>query len=139
MKLTPKGLEALKTELEGRIKETREEILSDLIEARAQGDLSENADYEVARDNQQENENRIKELEEIINNHIIIKGVDVTISVNGKEKRDFTIVGTLESDPLNGLISNECPVGKAIIENPEAKELRTKSENGKPVHIVRFR
>ena len=128
--LTKAGKEELERELRELIDNTREEVKRQLAEARAQGDLSENADYDAARNRQAEVEGRIKELENILSSAEIIddevktskKGNRIalgsTVSIrfveNGKEGK-YMIVGTVESDPFNNKISNACPLGEALI------------------------
>ena len=128
--LTKAGKEKLEKELRELIDHTREEVKRQLTEARAQGDLSENADYDAARNRQAEVEGRIKEIENILSNAEIIDdesksskkgnkvalGSVVTIKFveTGKEGK-YMIVGTVESDPFNNKISNACPLGEALI------------------------
>ncbi len=128
--LTKAGKEELEKELRELIDNTREEVKRQLAEARAQGDLSENADYDAARNRQAEVEGRIKELENILSSAEIIddeskagkKGNKValgsTVSIrfveSGKEGK-YMIVGTVESDPFNNKISNASPLGEALI------------------------
>ena len=128
--LTKAGKEELERELRELIDNTREEVKRQLTEARAQGDLSENADYDAARNRQAEVEGRIKEIENILSNADIIDdetkakkggnkvalGSTVTIRFveSGKEGK-YMIVGTVESDPFNNKISNACPLGEALI------------------------
>jgi len=128
--LTKAGKEELEKELRELIDNTREEVKRQLAEARAQGDLSENADYDAARNRQAEVEGRIKEIENILNNAQIIDdeaksnkksnkvalGSTVTIKFLNNDKLDkYMIVGTVESDPFNNKISNACPLGEALI------------------------
>ncbi len=128
--LTKAGKENLEKELRELIDHTREEVKRQLTEARAQGDLSENADYDAARNRQAEVEGRIKEIENILSNAEIIdeegkpgkKGnkvalgsvVTIRFVETGKEGK-YMIVGTVESDPFNNKISNACPLGEALI------------------------
>lgn len=128
--LTKAGKEELEKELRELIDNTREEVKRQLAEARAQGDLSENADYDAARNRQAEVEGRIKELENILSSAEVISdeikaskkgnkvalGSTVTIKFvdSGKENK-FMIVGTVESDPFNNKISNASPLGEALI------------------------
>ena len=130
IKLTRAGKEELERELRYLIDEAREEVKRQLAEARAQGDLSENADYDAARNRQAEVEGRIKEIENILSNAEVIDdenksgkkgnkvalGSVVTIKFleTGKEGK-YMIVGTVESDPFNNKISNACPLGEALI------------------------
>ena len=125
-KLTKAGYKKLQDELKYLVDEAREEVKRQLAEARAQGDLSENADYDAARCKQAEVEGRIKEIENILANAEIIEegktstkkvGLGSTVTIkfvdNGKEV-SYMIVGTVESDPVNGKISNSCPLGEAL-------------------------
>ena len=126
-KLTKAGYKKLQEELKYLVDEAREEVKRQLAEARAQGDLSENADYDAARGKQAEVEGRIKEIENILANSEIIEegktstkkvGLGSTVTIkfvdNGKEV-SYMIVGTVESDPVNGKISNSCPLGEALV------------------------
>ena len=126
-KLTKAGYKKLQEELKYLVDEAREEVKRQLAEARAQGDLSENADYDAARSKQAEVEGRIKEIENILANSEIIEegktstkkvGLGSTVTIrfveNGKEA-SYMIVGTVESDPVNGKISNSCPLGEALV------------------------
>ena len=125
--LTKEGIEALKQELDHLKNVVRLEVLGELKEARAQGDLSENADYDAARQRQAEVEARIKELETNLDNVSLISeskggvqlvklGCTVTVlNLNNSKTAKFTIVGSLEADPVNGKISNASPLGKAVL------------------------
>ncbi|MBQ6320970.1 transcription elongation factor GreA [Candidatus Saccharibacteria bacterium] len=120
--LTKEGREELKKELEERTKE-REVIKEKIATARAFGDLSENEDYSAARSEQKLNESRIAEIEEILKNAKIIAnrghekvvmGAKVTVTVGGK-KYTYTIVGPVEANPLEGKVSDQSPIGKAML------------------------
>lgn len=126
--VTEEGLNDLKKELENLIHVTREEVIEELKAARAQGDLSENADYDAARDHQAKVESRIKELEHQIKNAEVISdrkktnyvriGSTVEIQELDTKKIDvYKIVGSVEADPLNGLLSNVTPLAEAILEH----------------------
>ncbi len=144
-KLTPKGMEDLKKELEDLKGPQRERNLEALKEARAQGDLSENADYDAARDEQARIEARIKEIENYLKNAEIIRedapsdkvtlGNTVRLKISGKDPGEYTLVGSLEADPFTYKISNESPVGKAIIGQKKDDTVRYKTESGKVVEI----
>lgn len=128
--LTREGYRKLEDELRNLIDFVREDVKRQLAEARAQGDLSENADYDAARARQAEVEGRIAQIEEILANCEIIdekknktKGekkvvigdtVEIEMVANGQHAT-YTIVGTIESDPFNGKISNASPLGSALI------------------------
>ena len=129
--LTLSGVEKLKTEREQLISVERPRVIEELQLARSQGDLSENADYDAARDKQAHIEARIKEIDQMLlhvqiidesqlDNTIAKPGATVTIldlSEENAEPETFTIVGTFETDPFNGKISNESPLAKAIIDH----------------------
>ena len=127
VELTKEGAEKLEKELRHLIDIDRPECIEALQAARAQGDLSENADYDAARTKQAEIEGRIKEIENILANVKIIsdkakaKGVVLGSTVTVKDltdnsKETYTIVGTVEANPLKGLISNVSPLGRALID-----------------------
>ena len=124
--LTAEGLRKLKEELAQRKGEIREEIVERLKEARAQGDLSENSEYDQAKEDQGKNEGRILELEQMIKTATIIDdsaskaagivSLGSTVLLKDVETGDEeTIVGTTEADPFENRISNESPVGAAIL------------------------
>lgn len=120
--LTKEGKAELEKELKERVAE-REVIKEKIATARAFGDLSENEDYSAARNEQKLNETRISEIEEILKNVKIIAnrehgkvgiGAKVTVNLSGK-KYTYFVVGPVEANPLEGRISNESPIGKAIL------------------------
>lgn len=123
--LTEAGLEDLKKELEYLKVTKRPEVIQALKEARALGDLSENAEYDAARNEQAEVEGRIAQLEVMIEKAVIIEqndtdkvsiGTTVTIKyLDEDEEETYTIVGTSEVDPFANKISNESPLAKAIM------------------------
>jgi len=121
--VTKKGLKKLKQELEERKTTRRKEITYRIGEAIKLGDLSENAEYHEAKDDQGMNEAKIRELENIIKNAVIIEkgnkdsvdfGCTIKVKINDIEK-EYTLVGASESDPTQGLISNESPLGEAFV------------------------
>ncbi len=143
--LTQTGIDKLKEELDFLKNTERDRNLEALKEARAQGDLSENADYEAARDEQARIEGRIKEIENILkhaeliredkrNNKVTI-GKTVRLSVNGKDPVEYSIVGSIEADPFNFKISNESPVGKAVIGHKKGDKVSYKTESRKEINI----
>ena len=120
--LTKEGKTELEKELKKRIAE-REVIKEKIATARAFGDLSENEDYSAARSEQKLNESRIAEIEEILKNVKIIAnrghekvgiGAKVTVSLSGK-KYTYSIVGPVEANPLEGKVSDQSPIGKALL------------------------
>ena len=125
--LTQSGIEKLRKERETLINVERPKVIEELQAARAQGDLSENADYDAARDKQAALESRIKEIDnmlqhaEIINEddkdiELVKPGTTVTLlDLADNEEGTYTIVGSFETDPVNGKISNESPLAKAIL------------------------
>lgn len=119
--ITAEGKKELETELVG-LKARRGEIADKIAEARDFGDLSENAEYDAAREEQGLLETRIAEIEEIINNAEIIKatkknvvGLGSKVELKtGAKKVVYTVVGPVEADPMEGKISNESPIGMAL-------------------------
>ncbi len=138
--LTAEGYLELETELNDLKINKRPEVIKALKEARALGDLSENADYDAARDEQAKLEGRIKELEFKLENAKIISGNDknivnvgstVTISyIDDGEKEEYKIVGSLEADPFNNKISNESPIGAAVIGKKVNELVTVETPNG---------
>lgn len=125
--LTSKGMQALTDELSELKVVGRKEIAQKIKEAREQGDLSENAEYDAAKDEQRSMESRIEELEKIIKNAEVIDetvidkdlvNIGCTVKFLDEEfneEMEYRIVGSTESDIMHGLISNESPIGKALI------------------------
>ena len=124
--LTQEGYDQLVAELTHLIDIDRPRNIEALKEARAQGDLSENADYDAARDEQAKIEARIAEIQEVLKNYEIIKESDdlskvtltkyVTLEFpETNETKQYQIVGTTEAKPFEGKISNESPIGAAIM------------------------
>jgi len=120
-KVTVEGKKDLETELE-RLKSLRGMATDKIAEAREFGDLKENSEYDVAREEQGILETRISEIENIIQNIQIIKGGDkskvilgskVELKI-GKKQMVYTIVGPIEADPMEGKISDESPIGRAL-------------------------
>jgi transcription elongation factor GreA len=123
-RLTKDGITELQTELDALIAE-RGPIADRIKTAREFGDLAENAEYQSARQEQEKTENRISEIEHILHNVEVIKAprgdskvqLGSRVSLNSKDgkKKEFQVVGTVEADPLEGKISDESPLGKAVI------------------------
>ncbi len=119
--ITADGKKELEAELIG-LKARRGEVAEKISEARDFGDLSENAEYDAAREEQGLLETRIAEIEDIVNNAEIIKaGKKSTIGLGskvelktGSKKVVYTVVGPVEADPIEGKISNESPIGMAL-------------------------
>ena len=131
--VTQEGYNDLVKEHENLVQNVRQQVIVELQEARAQGDLSENADYDAARDHQAQVEARIRELETMIKNAEIIEESDgkkkkknavvklgsiVTLEDLQDHVEDtFSIVGSIEADPLNGKLSNNTPLAEAILDH----------------------
>jgi transcription elongation factor GreA len=138
--LTETGVAELKAEL-AKLIAARADIADHIKTAREFGDLAENAEYQVARQEQEKNEARIAEIEHIIGNVEVIKpgnggskvrlGSKVKLEGNGSGKgKEFIVVGTVEADPLQGKISDESPIGKALLGKKlgEQVEIKTPAE-----------
>ena len=146
--LTKKGLEDLQKELKQLKEVERVAVGVELKEARAQGDLSENADYDAARDKQAKIESRIIEIENMLANAVLIDdeksnktvklGTTVEILRQGeKATKTYTIVGTVEAKPLENKISNESPLAKAVLGKTVSDEwVLVKSPNPYKVKII---
>ena len=125
--MTFAGLRALEDELFDLKVYKRKEVTQKIKEAREQGDLSENAEYDAAKDEQRDIEARIEELEKLLKNVEVVGQDEVdadTVGIGSRvklydvemdEEVEYTIVGSTEADALNGKISNESPVGAALI------------------------
>ena len=111
--LTYAGLKALEEELENLKVVKRKEVAAKIKEAREQGDLSENAEYDAAKDEQRDIEARIEELEAILKNAEVV--VEDEVDFTFDEEIEFKLVGSTEANSLEGKISNESPVGHALI------------------------
>lgn len=139
--LTSEGLDELRKELDELIQVRRPEVINALKDARAQGDLSENAEYDAARNDQAIVESRIRELEAMIENAVIITkvntdvvsiGTKVTLEyVDDEEEEEYSIVGSSEADPFLNKISNESPIAKAIMGLKVGSVVSVESPNGK--------
>ena len=139
--LTPEGRKQLADELAWREGEGGAEIVARIQEAREFGDLSENAEYDAAKEEQSKNASRIAELRHILSNAtisesaigigaIVSVGTTVEVEVSGK-KQSYTIVGTTETDSLQHKISNESPMGAALIGATEGETGEYATPNGK--------
>ena len=139
--LTQEGLDEIKKELDELIQVRRPEIINALKDARAQGDLSENAEYDAARSEQAIVESRIKELEVMVERAVVITKVDtdvvsigtkVTLEyVDDDDTEEYSIVGSQEADPFTNKISNESPIAKAIMGLKVGSVVSVDSPNGK--------
>jgi transcription elongation factor GreA len=133
------GLEKLKDELKHRLEVQRPEIAVRIKEAKELGDLSENAEYDAAKDAQASNEGRIEEVKSILENAVIIESADgsgivrvgSSVKVDSKNgAQTFVIVGAVESDPAAGFISNESPLGAAFLGHKKGDKIEVKTPKG---------
>ncbi len=140
--MTKEGIAELQAEHDALVAR-RGEIADAIKTAREQGDLSENAEYHAAKDDQERTEGRIAELEHILQNvEVITKPrsdskvrLGSTVKLKGKTaEKVFQVVGTVEADPLNGKISDESPIGVALIGKKEGEEVEIKT----PVDTNKF-
>lgn len=139
--LTEEGLNEINKELEYLKQVKRPEVINALKEARALGDLSENAEYDAARTEQAEVEGKIKELEAMLEHVVVIQGGEtdkVSIGTNVKIKyvdddeiEEYSIVGSKEADPFQNKISNESPIARAIMGHSVNDQVWVESPNGK--------
>ncbi len=145
--LTKEGYDEIVAEHENLVAVRRAEVAEKLKEAIAQGDLSENADYDAAKNEQAELEERIYKLENMIRKAKIIDdselaGDQVTVGltvkvldINEDEEEEFTIVGSTEADPFEGKISNESLVGAALLGKTAGEEISVEVPDG----VVNYR
>ena len=146
--VTEDGLKKLQAEDYNIVHVVREDVKSELKEARSLGDLSENADYDAARDKQSQVESRIVELENMLQHYVLIDtkhgskkivriGSTVTLEfLDTKEEATYTIVGSTEADPLNGKLSNETPLAVAILDSKVGQTVNVNVANPYQVIIV---
>ncbi len=137
--LTAEGYLELETELNELKNVKRKEIITALKEARANGDLSENADYDAARNDQAQTEARIKELEYKLEHSKIVDkkkggvagiGSIVTVKDEDGDEEEYKLVSSVESDPFNNKISIESPIGLAINGHKTGDKVLVESPNG---------
>lgn len=150
--VTQAGLDELNRELRHLIEIERPEVIEELKAARAQGDLSENADYDTARDRQARVEARIRELEstldrvELIDGNIKKKhkvvGLGATVTILDKELNEeetFTIVGSVESDPEQGKLSNVSPLAQAMLDATVGDVVEVNVDSPYEVEILKIK
>ena len=140
--LTYEGLKTLEDELQDLKVNQRREVAQKIKEAREQGDLSENAEYDAAKDEQRDIEARIEEIEKILKNAEVIVEDDVDldkINIGCKvrildleydEELEYKIVGSTEANSLKGKISNESPVGSALIGAKKGQTIEVETQVG---------
>jgi transcription elongation factor GreA len=137
--ITPEGLESVRKELDQLTTVRRPAIVAKIKAARELGDLSENFEYHAAKNEQGMMEARIKELESIVKNHVLIEakkatgvidmGSTVRFSEDGQDEETYRIVGPAEADPKAGRVSYESALGKAMIGHRVGDEVEIKSPN----------
>ena len=144
--VSQEGLDKLKNEL-ATLKQRRREIADRIAEAIKLGDLSENAEYHEAKDDQGLNEARMAELEDLIHRSVVIadqkkrKGAEINIGStiviqNGGGKKEYTIVGSSEANPSQGLISNESPLGKAFMGRKAGETIKFEAPSGPLTYTI---
>ena len=146
--ITKEGLNKLKEELEYLKTTERLNVTKMIGEAKSFGDLSENSEYDAAKTREAEVETRIYELENLIKNAVIINSKDLDtskVTIGCKvfvhdelfdEDMSYKIIGATESDPLNGLISNESPVGRALLGKKIGDRCEVEMPNGNKNYLV---
>lgn len=146
--LTYEGLKALEDELHDLKVNRRHEVAGKIREAREQGDLSENAEYDAAKEEQRDIELRIEEIDKILKNAEVVVGDDLDSSVINvgctvkikdiefDEEMEYKIVGSTEANSLQGKISNESPVGKALIGAQKGETVEVETPAGVIQYLI---
>ena len=147
IKLTQESLDAYKDELE-YLKTTRaDEVAEQLKEARSFGDLSENSEYDEAKNEQGKLYSRIAEVENILANYVVIEEHETdpnsvrlgskvkVLDLEFEEEESYQVVGSQEADPMNGRISEDSPFGKALLGNAVGDEVQVEA----PAGVLRYR
>lgn len=147
--LTYDGLKKMEEELENLKIVRRKDVAEKIKEARGQGDLSENAEYDSAKEEQAEIEVRIVTLEKMLRNAEVIDEEDVSSDIIGlgskvelydiefDETMTYAIVGSAEADPMNGRISNESPVGMALLGKTKGEKISIHTPDGEAEFEIR--
>ena len=141
--ITEDGRKELEVELE-ELKGRRGEIADKIAEARDYGDLSENAEYDAAREEQGIVETRVLEIEDILQNFELIKPkkangvvhVGSTVDLHNCKKVTYTVVGPVEADPLEGKISNESPIGAALMGKKAGDKVTIATPKGETTYTI---
>ena len=146
--LTYTGLKKLEEELQNLKVVQRKEVAQKIKEAREQGDLSENAEYDAAKDEQRDIEARIEELEKLLKNVEVVDEEEIeldkinigckvrVLDVEYDEEMTFSIVGSTEANSLEGKISNESPVGSALLGRKAGDEVKVETQAGEIAYLV---
>lgn len=145
IKITKQGLEALKKEFSLLVEEKRPKLVERLANARTQGDLSENSDYQSAREELEFLDGRIEEIEEVMKRASVVStknggseigvGTKVTLRVNGKD-HFYEVVGEWEADPVNKKISHTSPLGQALLGKKKGEVVEVEAPAGKVVYEI---
>lgn len=141
--ITDSGRKELEKELK-ELKSRRGEIAEKIAEARSFGDLSENAEYDAAREEQGLLETRVIEIEDILQHASIIKSADATVVglgsavelKNSDKTVTYTVVGPVEADPMEGKISDESPIGQALMGKKVGDEVTISTPKGEIVYTI---
>lgn len=149
VQLTQEGLEELKTELQQLKEQKLPQIIERVSSARDQGDLSENADYHSAKEEQNFTETRISEIEDILAHSTVVKnttshtqvgiGSKVEVYIEGKAGKTFNyeIVGEFEADPEEGKVSAVSPLGKALLNKKKGEKTSVTAPAGAVVYVIK--
>lgn len=145
IKITKEGLEALKRELSVLVEIKRPRLVERLANARSQGDLAENSDYQSAKEELEFLDGRIEEIREVVNNAKIVSsnkkkdevgvGTKVILKVSGREHL-YEIVGEWEADPVNKKISHTSPLGAALMGKKKGDKVEVEAPAGKIVYEI---
>ncbi len=146
-KLTESDVRRIQEEINHRKYELRPELIEAVKEARAQGDLSENFEYYAAKREKNQNESRIRYLEKVLRFGVLIDdesaedevGLNDTVTVyfeEDEEEEIFRIVTSIREHSLEGLISNESPLGKALMGHKEGERVMVRMENGSSYYVT---
>ena len=147
MKLTNSDIEKIKEEIEHRKLVVRPKAIEAVKEARAQGDLSENFEYQAAKKDKNKNESRIRYLEKILKTATVISdeskddeiGLNKTVEIyfeEDDETEKFKIVSTMRGDSVKGRISNESPIGKALMKHKVGDRVEIKVNDNYSYYVV---
>lgn len=148
--LTKEGKKKLQDELKHLLEVERPKVIAEIAEARAQGDLSENAEFDSAREKQGEIEGRIGEITAILEETSVVRATKDTSKVNigttvvymdldDNEANEVTIVGSLEADPLENKISNISPLGEALLGKEVGDKAKVMVENKYDIEIIEIK
>jgi transcription elongation factor GreA len=148
LKLTKNGQKELQSELDSLVNDKRPKLIERLAYARSQGDLSENADYQSAKEELEFLDGRIDELTEVLKNSSVTPansgksasgigvGTKVTVKAESGKETVFNIVGEWESDPMNKKISHESPLGVALVGKKVGEKAEVEAPAGKVVYEI---